>query len=280
MKSFFLIASLFFISCGATKNVVQKQNTESFVQNKDSITSDTCTQNEQIKEVRLESVEKENLTPKIEFENHIKNNPSKQVSYNLIKNAKVNDKTDLPVQNTKSEIGKLAYSIPDKMKVGKFYTITLRITKENNVQQLIVGESKISINDTTIKSTITLENVRVSSVMSAEVVGEEEAFEIRALSTELQNIEDVGYTEWQWSIKPKKSGAKFLKMVVKVRINTDGEQLYKDIKVYEGKINIELNAGFSIWGFITQYWQWIMTTIIIPLIVWFWKKREDKKKKK
>ena len=49
---------------------------------------------------------------------------------------KVIDKTS--VVNDNPNIGLVAHSVPEKMQVGKTYTIKLRISKENNKIQLII----------------------------------------------------------------------------------------------------------------------------------------------
>ncbi len=200
------------------------------------------------------------------------------------KNIKVEDKTSQIIDNQLTENitpGTMAYSVPEQMKVGNTYNIKLRISKDNNKIQLINGDRDITISDTSIKSIVTIESIRVEPIMSAQLVSDEKSFEIKSLSTEVQNIEESGYTEWQWLIKPLKGGENFLKLVVKVRVKEDGQEFYKDITVFDKKIPVKSNTIFTVKSFLSQYWQWIMTTIIIPLIIWFYKKRsEDKKNNK
>ena len=193
----------------------------------------------------------------------------------------VKDKTTQsinPIVNT--EAGIMAYSVPEEMKVGNTYNIKLRISKENNKVQLIHGDRNIPINDVSVKSVVTIESVRVEPIMSAKLISQESNFEIIPSSTEIQNIEDKGYTEWQWLIKPLKGGENFLKLVVKVRVKEDNQEFYKDITVFDKKISVKSNVVFTTESFISKYWQWIMTTIIIPLIIWFYKKKSEEKKVK
>jgi hypothetical protein len=163
------------------------------------------------------------------------------------------------------------------MKVGNVYTIKLRISKENNKVQLVSGDRGIIISDTTINSDVTIESIRVESIMSAQLISEKDIFEITSSSTEFQNIESTGYTEWEWLVKPLKGGDNYLKLIVKVRVVDNGQEFYKDITVFDKKIDIKSNAVFTIKGFIDEYWQWLMTTIIIPLIIWFYNKKKKKK---
>lgn len=193
-------------------------------------------------------------------------------------NVKIEDKTLTNFVENNNETGIMAYSVPEEMKVGNTYNIKLRISKENNKVQLIKGDRNIPINDASVNSLITIESVRVEPIMSAQLISEESKFEISSSSTEVQNIEQKGYTEWQWFIKPLKGGDNFLKLVVKVRVKEDNQEFYKDITVFDKKISVKSNVVFSIKGFINQYWQWIMTTIIIPFVIWFYNRKKNEKK--
>lgn len=193
-----------------------------------------------------------------------------------VENARVEDKT-VPKDSTKKYIqGIIAYTVPDTMVVGKNYVVKIRISKEENKQVLIIGDRQVAINDEDVHSTITIESIRVEPVMSANLTSNHDAFDIRPKSTEVQNIEDHGYTEWEWGITPLKSGMNSLKLVVKVRIINEHGSSFKDIVVFDRKIKTKANVGYTTQTFFEKYWQWFMTTIIIPIFLW-WRKRKKKK---
>jgi len=208
----------------------------------------------------------------------IKNSHSGNISEKLstdklsvVDNAKADDN---------SSDGVIAYSVPSEMMVGKRYPIKVRISKEKTKEAkttLVVGERNISINDVELDSKVTIENIRVEKTMTAQLMSENSSFEITSLSTETQNIEDKGYTEWSWVVVPLKSGHSYLKMIVKVKIRTGGQVSYKDIVVFDKNIEVKTNisAGFQSW--LSEYWQWLLTTIFIPLIIFFYKNRKKKK---
>jgi hypothetical protein len=191
----------------------------------------------------------------------------------------VDDKTTLD-DITNESVGIMAYSTPTQMTVGKSYTIKLRISKEKNKIQLVSGDRNIPINDITIDSKVIIESIRVEPIMSANLISEEGKFTITPSSTETQNIEDKGYTEWAWRIVPLKGGQNFLKLVVKVRIINENGEFFKDITVFDKNIEVKSNVVFSVKTWISNYWQWLVTTIIIPFIVWFYKKKSEKKKER
>lgn len=175
--------------------------------------------------------------------------------------------------------GLIAYSVPDEMTVGENYSVKIRITKDSTEKKtLIVGDTKIPINDTTINTTITIESIRISSVMSASLSSNTN-FNITTKSTEIQNIEEFGYTEWEWNVMPLKSGDNPLKLIIKVRIvSEDGEKSFKDIVVFEKNILTKTNISYSFKNLINKYWQWSLSTLIIPFILWLYNRKKKEKK--
>lgn len=229
---------------------------------------------------------KENKTEEIQAIVSETQNPPK-LEVDKKENPKTEDKVKVEVIDnttlddiTNESVGIMAYSTPEQMVVGKSYTIKLRISKEKNKIQLVSGDRNIPINDINTDSKVVIESVRVEPIMSANLISEDGKFIITPSSTEIQNIEDKGYTEWGWRITPLKSGQNFLKLVVKVRIINENGDFYKDITVFDKNIEVKSNVVFSIKTWLSNYWQWLITTIIIPFIVWFYKKKSEEKKKR
>jgi hypothetical protein len=187
---------------------------------------------------------------------------------------KVLDKTN--VVNDNPNLGLVAHSVPEKMEVGKTYTVKLRISKENNKIQLINGNG-VSIADANVDSKITIASIRVEPVMSARLIADSSKMTIQSTSTLIQDIEKEGFTEWEWRLTPTKGGDIFLKIMVSVIVESENGTITKDIPVYDEVVVVKSNYIFSVKLFIKEYWQWITTTIIIPFVVWFYNRRKKKK---
>jgi hypothetical protein len=205
--------------------------------------------------------------------------PEYQKKIKAKKTTIVDNSEETEENNQKFVKGLIARSVPDEMTVGKHYSVKIRISKDTTEKKtLIVGDTKIHIADTSIQSTVTIESIRVSSIMSASLTSKGDYFEITSKSTETQNIEQFGYTEWEWDVKPLKSGNNPLKLIVKVRIvSEDGEKSFKDIVVFEKDIATKANISYSIKILIAKYWQWSLSTLIIPFIVWLYNRKKKKK---
>ena len=188
-------------------------------------------------------IKQDNIDKEKEESNQIKPKVNKELKEKV--KVEIIDKTTLD-DITNESVGIMAYSTPTQMIVGKSYTIKLRISKEKNKIQLVSGDRNIPINDVTVDSKVIIESVRVEPIMSANLISEEGKFIITPASTETQNIEDKGYTEWAWRIVPLKGGQNFLKLVVKVRIVNENGEFYKDITVFDKNIEVKSNVVFSI----------------------------------
>jgi len=221
-------------------------------------------------------------SPDIEKQNELTLSPEKQNK--LRKNKKIEEKQinkEKVITQTKKEIrprGLIAYSVPNEMQVGEDYLVKVRISKQNDKTVLLVGDREIPISDNL--EDVRVESITVSPIMSASLLSSKRDFEITTLSTEIQNIDDEGYTEWSWSVIPLQGGENNLKLNVKIRIQEEGKDYYKDITVFERKIKVKSNLGSSIKDFIFNNWEWFMGVIFIPLFQWLWllwkRKKEEK----
>ena len=187
---------------------------------------------------------------------------------------------DRTVDNTaatksKYRNGVVAYSVPEQMQVGNDYSVKMRISQDTSNKEkkkLVVGDKDIPI-DNSEKS------IRVSTIMSASLTSEHDDFSISGLSTEVQDVEKWGYTEWEWRVTPLRAGERPLKLIVKIRIKNEQGEFFKDIVVFEKNLKVQSNLPYDIKQFFLSYWQWMLSTVIFPAIVWFYKKKKADKEK-
>ena len=139
----------------------------------------------------------------------------------------------------KYDIGNVVVNVPDtNMKVGFPYIIKLRISKKELGLENLIGDSTNYINTNDIKSSIILDRINISPIMSAYLIDIDNAFEIKSgFVSNMKNIESGGYVEWEWKIKPIKSGENRLKVIANV-INDETNQP-TEISVYDKQIKIK-----------------------------------------
>jgi hypothetical protein len=172
--------------------------------------------------------------------------------------------------------GKISYSVPDTMDFNRDYLAILRISKNESDSTMTVS-SGFRVDD----KFVLIENVRVSTTMSAELVdlSTEGNFSIKELSTKEQNIEQLGFTEWQWVVRPNRGGYHALRIVVKVVEHSDYGSRVKDIPILERDVYVKAKPVISAMIFLKDYWQWIVAVVLIPLIKYWWDQRKEKTNK-
>ena len=164
--------------------------------------------------------------------------------------------------------GAVVYFIPKEMSVRNIYSVYVKISKS----RVIIKEYN---NDTLVKTAV----IPVTQQMEARLVDlssdDNKAFSIVTENTSMQFLSnDSSYTEWNWSVTPLRAGTNKLSIVISIiKDNIRKEQVYQDT------INVKINVKNQILFFIKTYWQVLLTSIIIPLIIFFYKKYKDKKNK-
>jgi len=174
-------------------------------------------------------------------------------------------------QNKKSNIGKLLYYIPDSMQVGKSYKIALRIS--NNTEYVNIISTKPDTVDLIAGKS---KDIKVGKKMSIELSdgSDNKNFQIVKIGNEKQLI-DSGkiYSEWIWNVTPIKSGNSQLMIIVSITLDDGTPDQIIDIT----KVFVKNNPTFVTKGFLEKYWQWLLSTLILPFIIWLInRKKKDK----
>jgi len=161
-------------------------------------------------------------------------------------------------------LGNVVYKTPDTMQVLCESKVIVRIFKDRmDTSSVIEG----------MGSKVTMVPINVSGKMEVKLVDpspdSDPTFNIKSVTKTEQNIMDDVWTEWEFTVIPLKPGIKELNLVI--TIIYDGgkkEQVWSDL------IKVKSNVPMKVLGFWEKYWQWLFTTIILPVIVYFWKKRK------
>ena len=161
--------------------------------------------------------------------------------------------------------GKILFNPPEEMVVAQKVRVEARITPDlaADLSTGLKGPGKpIS------------EEIKVSPFMKVKLHGSEEEFLIASFSDEEQPLLDLPgrkFTQWEWDVTPKDSGWHSLALSVKAVIKISNRpDVYYDYPVLERKIHVKLNPVHTTTSFIGKYWQWLVGTLLIPLIGWLY----------
>jgi hypothetical protein len=167
--------------------------------------------------------------------------------------------------------GKMAFDIPDTMEVKQNYKATVSITKAMNDSILFQGINRIHFRE---------EEIKISSrvkVLLIDPTGNQN-FRITPINTEEQLVDDSTNTIWKWNIIPIKGGDNDLVLRATVKILDNLGENYKDISVFEKTIKVNTSVVETTKQFISEYWQWLTTVCVIPLLIWGYKSYSGRKK--
>lgn len=269
-KIIILILSFLVISCSSSKNTKKSNLPENpvyttFVYNVGSNEPiEIVLENETVGYVGSAGPEKEREEMQVPD-----NSPNPAKDMNVIDYRKP-DKAKI------SGYGTVAYNVPNKFTVNKYSTIKLRISRHNGkIESIVIGDRRISI--ATNGDDVIVETIEVDSLMTAKLFTDSKAFEVELVSNADQKICKDGYTEWAWRVRPIKSGEHYIKLLITIS--------GKDIVVYEKNIAVESNWEWSFTNWVKNWWQIILTTFIVPIIIpiikWLMgrKKKEEEDKK-
>lgn len=268
---------LVLFSCGVSKEIEVKKENIVVDNNCDSV---VVKNDNEVNADQIVSIENE----KGQLPNFI-SATSNNSSVSLPKRSKiVNDNSEVLVNDyvddtkVKKSNGLLAYNIPDDLRVGEYFTVKVRISKNKNKQSIVLGSRGITIYDGDVNSNVNIELIDIKPSMSAQLLGDDSRFKISSLSSDFQDIDDNDYTEWEWRVMPLKSGKSYLKLLIRTKNKVD--DTYKDITIFDKKILVKPNLKYSVDGWLSDNWQYLFSTLLIPLFTWWWSNRRKKKRSK
>lgn len=173
----------------------------------------------------------------------------------------VENKTDTVTRQLFSAA--LAFVIPEIANIDDTIKAQLLINPKKEVDKLKEELTK--------KGTVTGKEIKVSKVVKATLIAPD--FDVAKITEEEQILSDSESTEWLWSLSPKSSGAHDVNLTVTAVITSDGKETKHQIKTFEKTITVNITAEQIIINWLEKYWQWIVSTLIIPFGIWLYKKK-------
>lgn len=175
--------------------------------------------------------------------------------------------------NNNTTLGEISYVLNDTMIVGVITKVNMTISKNVTKEQLI---SEV---ETFTENNLHSESIKISPVMRAKLTDPSGVnFRIIPTSNEEQIIQEGDFTLWTWNVTPLTKGDNPLILTVDIIIGNKS----KTIPVFDSKIYVYSNEKIieKILGFLNENWKYFLSSLIIPFLVFLYKKRQDKKNEK
>ena len=167
-------------------------------------------------------------------------------------------------------LGNIAFNAPEEIQWNNTAVIELLLSLSFSVDEL-----KDKIHEAGEREGA---KIRVADKMSAVLMSS--GFEIIKLTPETQAISFEEITDWKWEITPIKPGEQTLYLTISAILFVNGERTPRKIESYRKKIYIKVTFIQKLGFFIKDKWDWLWGVILVPLIIWIWRKWKGKKMNK
>jgi hypothetical protein len=162
------------------------------------------------------------------------------------------------VKAKSSSIGRLVFTHPSTMKVDKAYYVTVRITKDRDVNLT---------EELDVEGKLEKRRIKVAGIMAASLSGSEDVFYLKPLSREEQALEDDEYTEWKWLIVPRVSGLHRLRLTIAKRVDTTEGPAFKEERVLDEQFPVTITAIERVKKFAVQHFEFLAGAIFLPPLI-------------
>ena len=160
-------------------------------------------------------------------------------------------------------IANIAFNIPTKRNIEDQFVVQLMVDLNKSTQELVqlINKPEVVVN-----------TARVSKIVTAALIAP--TFKVIKITSEEQVI-TTETTVWEWELIPTKVGPQEIKLTIDALINVDNTHATKHIKTFEQTIIIDITHKQLLMQYINQYGQWVWTTLLLPLLMWSWKKYKN-----
>jgi hypothetical protein len=165
------------------------------------------------------------------------------------------------------DLGNIAFNTPESMNLEETATIQLKLSSAASIDEL-----KRAIEVPGPKEGA---RIRVSDRMEAKLEGDD--FTIKPLTHEIQAISRRETTEWMWAVKPTSAGPHKLYLAVSALLLVDGQVTPRTIRTFGKEIKVQVHWHQRAAAFINKNWQWLWTTLLVPVVGWIWKNKKRTK---
>lgn len=164
--------------------------------------------------------------------------------------------------------GEIVFTAPDRMRVADTSEVDLRIAAKNRSSGILEGLTE-GVTSTAVQEHIT-------PVMEAHLDGGS-GLDIVSVGKDSQSVAGGGFAEWRWNVTPKRSGSQRLTVSIIAHLTyPDGRDIPKTIRTMTRNVAVSANVGDSMKTFFASYWQWLTTTLIIPIVIFFYRRRANR----
>jgi hypothetical protein len=164
-------------------------------------------------------------------------------------------------------LGSSVIRVPSTMKEGR-ESIAQLIVSPTDLQSLL-KQSAVTSGTGDVKDAE--QNIRLTPRMRASLSAP--GFDFTPKDAQEQVVKSGEPTVWVWTLVPSRTGSLTLVFTLEGILTVDGKETAIRPPALTVPVRVEVNPLL----FFEKYWQWLMTAIVIPLVVFFGKRYFDRR---
>lgn len=170
-------------------------------------------------------------------------------------------------------LGSIAFNVSTVMTLNRSDSVRLLLSPSMSVEELQKQLAEQLSRDAKVEGI----EVRIAPRMEARLTGTN--FSILALTPEVQPVTWKEPTEWRWEVMATEAGSQALHLTLTAVLQIEGKDSTRALRTFDRDIEVQVTWPQRINGFAAENWQWLWTTVAVPIAVWLWGKRSKKKRR-
>lgn len=178
----------------------------------------------------------------------------------------------------KMNIGNLAFVAPEAMTLDRSETVYLKLSIAQTIEQI-----QEEIKQEGLKGKIdAVKGIKIDSQMQAVLNGGDD-FKVMPITPDTLPVSTQTTTEWKWDVRPLRGGNLKLYLTLNAIVEYEDGAGKRPVtiktfdKVYIVAVPWSENTVVKFFG---NNWQWLWTTLIVPVGLWVWNRKRKKPRKK
>lgn len=173
-----------------------------------------------------------------------------------------------PQATTEDWIGNLqqanmVLSVPDTANIDEDVRVELVLSLQKAMDELRKDISESGVQHADV--------ILVSRILEVQITAPD--FDVKPITPTRQLLSSTKTNSWKWTLRAKSSGVHSIDVSVTAVVELSGARTEHHIKTFNKRVDIEITAQQLLSQWFSKYWQWLATTIIIPLFLWWFKSR-------
>lgn len=175
-----------------------------------------------------------------------------------------------PVQQTtddwmkKLTTAKTVLTIPSAANIDSDVRVELLIDRSSDEYVLLQAVSEHGVQHRA--------EIKISRIVEVKLTAP--AFDVSPITPVRQVIADSAVNRWKWTLRAKKSGQHTVDITVFAVVEVEGTRVEHTLQTYAKQVVIEVSPKQRMSDLLEKYWQWLASTIVIPLLLWWRKSRK------